>query len=225
MKIHFLLFGKVLFLLSFQTIFGQTVQPEMIPRQPQLIVHSSGERLLIGKIRIEGAENYDRNAIKVIAGLHEGMVIHVPGDEISKAIRNLWNEEIFADVDISIEHQEDEMVHLLIKLTSLPTLSRFRLEGVNRREADKLREEINLFSGKVITKDLISTTKLKILNYFKQKGFYAVEVQITESDDPIMDNSRIFTISVDKKKRIKIGAIDFENVESIKKKTASHGHA
>jgi outer membrane protein insertion porin family len=184
--------------------------------QNQEITNTSRERLFIGKITVEGAENYDRNAVKVIAGLHEGMVIHIPGDEISEAIQNLWNEKLFADVHISIKSRKDDMVHLLIELVSLPKLSRFSFEGISRREANKLREEIKLFSGKTITKDLVFTTESKIRSYYKKKGFHATEVRIEQSDDPVMDNSKIFTIIINKKKRVKIGEINFEDVESIK---------
>ena len=209
------LFVSFIFLAAF-SLFAQEIQSNVIPTEPSYINATSAERLTIGRIRIEGAENFDRNSIKVIAGINEGMVIHVPGDEISTAIRNLWNEKLFADVDISIEHRSDDMVHLLIRLTSLPTLSRFRFEGINLREANKLREEISLFSGKTITKDLVFSTKYRIRGFFKNKGYHAVEVEIHESDDPTMDNSKVFTITIDKKKRMKIAEIDLQNVESIK---------
>ena len=213
---NILLYVSFLYVSSF-SLLGQNVQDNVVPMQPNTIINSSSkERLTIGRIRIEGAENYDRNAVRAIAGLNEGMVIHIPGDEVSNAIQNLWNEKIFVDVDISIEKREGDMVHLLIGLTSLPTLSRFRFEGINRREADKLREEISLFSGKTITKDLVFMTKSKIRSYFMKKGFHAVEVEISESDDPVMDNSKVFTIIIDKKKRVKIGEIDLQDVESIK---------
>lgn len=213
---NFLLFVSFISISTF-SVLGQDVQGNTISDQSDVGINtSSKERLIIARINIEGAHNYDRNAIKAITGLNEGMVIHVPGDEISTAIRNLWDEKLFADVDISIERQEGDVVKLLIRLSSLPMLSRFRFEGINRREADKLREEIKLFSGKTVTRNLVFTTKSKVRDYFKQKGFHAVEVDIQESDDPIMENSKVFTIIIDKKKRVKIGEINLENVESIK---------
>ena len=171
---NILLYVSFLYVSSF-SLLGQNVQDNVVPMQPNTIINSSSkERLTIGRIRIEGAENYDRNAVRAIAGLNEGMVIHIPGDEVSNAIQNLWNEKIFVDVDISIEKREGDMVHLLIGLTSLPTLSRFRFEGINRREADKLREEISLFSGKTITKDLVFMTKSKIQNQKKHYKNYLI---------------------------------------------------
>ena len=49
----------------------------------------------IGPIRVIGADNYDHQAIKLIAGLKQGQSITIPGQQISTAIKNLWNEGIF----------------------------------------------------------------------------------------------------------------------------------
>ncbi len=213
---HLLLVVSVIFACTL-SVFGQTPTVQSPTTRPSLsISNSTPERLRIGKINIEGAEQFDRNAIKVIAGLNEGMVIHVPGDEIAKAMRNLWSEELFSDVDISIEHQDGDVVTLRIQLTARPLLSRFRFQGINRQEADKIREEIDLFSGKPISENLVFTTESKIRDYFKQKGYYSVDVTITQSDDPLMDNSKILDIAIEKNKRVKIEEINIENVKSIK---------
>lgn len=216
MKPNFLLFVSMYVASSF-TLFGQTIQNNSIPTQSNLSINSeTPERLRIGRIRVEGADNYDQNSIKAIAGLREGAIIHIPGDEVSNAISRLWKEKLFADVEISIEQREEEIVHLLIRLTIRPTLSRFRFEGVNKREADKIRERIKLFSGKPISENVVFTTKSKIRDYFREKGFHGAEVDITTTEDPIMENSQILNIVIDKKKRVKIDAINLEDVESIK---------
>ena len=107
----------------------------------------------VGPIRVEGAENFDHNAIKLIAGLRPGSTITLPGEKISKAIRNLWDEGLFSDVEVLAEKEIAGVIYLVIKLKPRPKLSRFKFTGVNKREADKIREEINLFSGKTITEN------------------------------------------------------------------------
>ena len=108
----------------------------------------------VGPIRVEGADNYDHNAIKLIAGLRQGETITIPGEQITKAIKNLWNEELFSNVEISAEKEIAGVIYLVINVSPRPKLSRFKFTGVNKREADKIREEITLFSGKTITENL-----------------------------------------------------------------------
>ena len=59
----------------------------------------------IGPIRIVGADNFDHQAIKVVAGLRQGQKITTPGDQISTAIRNLWKEELFSDIAIDLDKE------------------------------------------------------------------------------------------------------------------------
>ena len=93
----------------------------------------------IGPIRVVGADNYDHQAIKLIAGLRTGQKITLPSQQISKAIQNLWAEGLFSDVAIYAEKEVGGIVYLVIELSPRPKLSKFRFVGVNKREADKLR--------------------------------------------------------------------------------------
>ncbi|MDG1333901.1 MAG: POTRA domain-containing protein [Crocinitomicaceae bacterium] len=174
------------------------------------------EQYQVGPIRVVGADNYDHNAIKLIAGLRQGSTITIPGEDISKAIKNLWNEGIFSDVEIGADKEVAGVIYLVIKVTPRPKLSRFRFRGINKRDADKIREEINLFSGKTITENLVFATKSRIKGYFREKGYYSVDVNISRAADSLMLNSEIFTIDIDKNDRVKIGQINFNNSESVK---------
>ena len=169
----------------------------------------------IGPIRVVGADNYDHQAIKLISGLRQGQRIMIPGDKITKAIRNLWDEGIFSDVEIAVEKEINGVVYLVISLKPRPKLSRFRFEGINRREADKLREEITLYSGKTITENLVFNTQNKIKGFYREKGYYGVKVDIHRQTDSLMNDSEMFTIHVEKGNKIKIGTLDFEGNNSV----------
>ena len=90
----------------------------------------------IGPIRVVGADNYDHQAIKLIAGLRTGQKVTLPSQQINKAIQNLWAEGLFSDVAIYAEKEIGGIVYLVIELSPRPKLSKFRFVGVNKREAD-----------------------------------------------------------------------------------------
>ncbi len=169
----------------------------------------------IGGIRIDGADNFDHNAIKLIAGIKQGQMIDLPGEQLSKAIRNLWKEELFSGVEIFAEKEIAGVVYLVIKITPRPKLSRFKFKGINKREADKIREEISLYSGKTITENLVYSTSNKIKSFFKEKGYYSVEVNINRITDTLINNSEIFLIDINKKHKIKIDQFKIEGNASI----------
>ena len=137
----------------------------------------------IGPIRILGADNFDHQAIKLIAGLKQGAKLQIPGEDISNAIRNLWKEELFSDISINIDKIVGEIAYLSIHLSPRPKLSRYRFDGVSKKDADKIRDEINLFSGKNITENLLFNTKSKVVGFYREKGFYSVKVNIDRIKD------------------------------------------
>jgi outer membrane protein insertion porin family len=162
----------------------------------------------IGNIRIEGADYFDHQAIKVIAGIRPGSRIKIPGVQITEAVKNLWKEGLFSTIDIGMDKEIGDVAFLVIKLTPRPKLSRFKFEGVSKKEADKLRESIHLFSGKTITENLVLTTKHKVHGFYRDKGYYNVKVVIVREADKLMNNSEMFVIQVDKGKKVKIGNIE-----------------
>jgi len=182
----------------------------------QKIDYSTPQTYEIGPIRVKGVDNFDHQAIKLIAGLRQGQKITIPGDDITKAIRNLWKEDLFSDVQIKLDKVVGDIAYLSIHLKPRPKLSRFRFEGAKKKEADKIREKINLFSGKNITENLLFTTRSKVTGFYREKGYYNVDVNIKRVQDSLMNNSEIFIIQIEKGERVKIGEINFYGVESVK---------
>lgn len=169
----------------------------------------------IGPIRVSGADNFDHQAIKLIAGLRQGQKIFIPGEQITKALKNLYKEELFSSVSIEAEKEVAGVIYLVINVTPRPKLSRFKFIGVKKREADKIREEINLFAGKTITENLVYATETKIRGYFRDKGYYSVNVRIDRVTDTLVNNSEVFMINIDKKEKVKIAEVFIEGNESI----------
>ena len=178
--------------------------------------YSKPKKYEIGAVRIEGADNYDHNAVRLIAGLRPGQMITIPGNDISKAISNLWKEQLFSNVEIFAEKEIAGVIYLVIKITPRPKLSRYKFKGATKKEVDKIREEIDLFSGKTITENLVYTTKGKIVDFYKEKGYYSVEVNIKRVVDTLINNSEIFYIDVIKNQKVKIQSIAIEGNQSIK---------
>ncbi len=169
----------------------------------------------LGPVRVEGADNFDHNSIRLIAGLRPGQKVTVPGTQFSNAIRNLYKEEIFSYVEIAVEKEIAGILYVVIKVEPRAKLSRFKFRGINKREADKVREEIDLYSGRTITENLLYATRNKIRGYFREKGFYAVDVTINRQVDTLINNSEIFFIDIKKGSKVKIKKIEINGNQSI----------
>ena len=73
----------------------------------------------IAAIDFEGAENYDTRMVLLVAGLHVGDEIKVPGDRISTAVDNLWKQGLFEDIRITVTRIQGKSIFLKIILKSL----------------------------------------------------------------------------------------------------------
>lgn len=178
--------------------------------------YSNPKEYQIGAIRIEGADNFDHQSILLIAELRQGQKIMIPGDKISKAISNLWKEGLFSKIDIYLDRVVANVAFLTIELQPKPKLSRFKIEGTNKKDGEKIREQIDLYAGKTISENTLNFTSTKIRGYFRDKGFWNVKVDIKREIDTLLNNSEMFVINVDKGKRIRIGDIIIEGNEELK---------
>ena len=178
--------------------------------------YSQPKEYELGPIRVIGADNFDHQAIKLIAGLRQGQKIILPSNDISNAIKNLWKEEIFSNVAIYVTKEIAGVVYLTIAVEPRMKLSKFSFKGVGKRDADKLREEIKLFTGKTITENLVFQTKAKIRGYFREKGFFNAKVDISRVKDTLINSSEIFIIKIDKGDKIGIKKIEIRGNTEIK---------
>jgi len=169
----------------------------------------------IGGITVSGARNFDQQAIILFSGLSVGQKITIPGEEISKAIKNLWKQKLFDNIKVNLSEIRGDQVFLTIQLIERARLSRFKFEGVSKGEAENLREKINLIRGTIVNENLLTNTSNIIRKHFQEKGYLDCKVDITEHPDTLVANSEYLVIEVDKKNKIKIGNLDFYGNEAI----------
>ena len=172
----------------------------------------------IGGITFVGAENYDTRMILLIAGLQVGDVVRVPGDKLATAVDRLWKQGLFEDVQIYVTRIQDNKIFFEIELRSRPKLSRFSLKGAKKSEDTKLREEMKIAAGDVVTENLLTTAKNRIRAYYLEKGYTNVSVTTHTEVDTAVENKdgRVLVDFIVKPgKRVKIDSIVFEGNDSV----------
>ena len=172
----------------------------------------------IGGITVTGAFNSDENAIKSVSGLRVGEKVTIPGNDITKAILNLWKLRLFTDVQIVQENVVGQTVFLNIFLQERPRLSRYAYLGVKKSSHDDLNDVVTpfLIKGQIVTEDTKLNAVQAIERYYKGKGFHDVEVTCIERPESQLINSVMLEFNIDKNERVKIGGITFDGNESVK---------
>ncbi len=185
------------------------LQAQDIPISTLSLDYSKPKQYEIGGVTISGIQYLDHNVLLYLTGLEIGNKIMIPGDDITKAIKVLWEQGLFSDVKISITKIINDVIFLDIYLEERARLSKFSFTGIKKGEADDIRDLIKLVKGTQVTENTILYSEKKIKDYFVDKGFRNVSVSLKQENDTSLVNSVILTFDIKKGNRVKIDEINF----------------
>ncbi len=168
------------------------------------IDYSRPKEYTIGGIVISGVKYLDNNVLIMLSGLSVGDKIKIPGDKMADAVKKLWDQGLFEDVQIYVDRIVDNDIFLNIALKERPRLSRFSFNGIKKSDADNIREKIKLVKGDYITDNLIMKTKEIIKKYYTDKGYLNTEVDIIQKEDTTSANEQALVIDIKRNGRIKV---------------------
>ncbi|MCC2546118.1 outer membrane protein assembly factor BamA [Hymenobacter sp. BT175] len=207
-------FNRLLWLFAITLSLGLTSTSTPVLGQPTAAAVGEPQRYELGGITISGSRYLDPNTLIGLTGLKIGDPITVPGEEIGKAIRKLWDQGILGDVSVSISRIEGRRIYLDFNLKERPRLSRFDFSGISKTQADELKNKIKLIRGKVVTDALLTNTRSQVRKFYTNKGFLDAKVNITQAPDSSLSNSVVLNINVDKGEKVRIRQITFEGNEA-----------
>lgn len=197
-------------LITLICVFSQLLAYSQVSLNQENIDYSNPSEYIVGGITIEGTKFLDHQTLIQIADIEIGQRIIIPGDDITKAIKTLWKQGLFADIQISADKIEGEKVFLKYYLEERSRLSKFKFSGIKKADIDELRDRIKLVRGKILTENLINNTSNIVKEYFVEKGFYNVQVDMSQELDTITKNHTILVVAIDKKPKVKIAALNFK---------------
>lgn len=215
-------------LLSLHSI-AQTVQPKSTPENPASAAdtirperpadpYSAPQEFEIGGIEVKNAQFADQNAIISVSGLSIGQKIKMPGDNVPRAIRNLWKLKLFTDVRVNLEKRIGDIVFLSIYVQERPRLSRYSYQGVKRATQEDVNGKISRFmnKGSIITEDMKTNAVNTINTYYIEEGFLDVKTAVREIKDTLLVNSARLVFDVKQGKRVRVREIAFEGNQHAK---------
>ena len=131
------------------------------------------------------------------------------GDNFSKAINNLWKQNLFSDIAIYFTRLVGNSIYLEISVTERPRLSNFYFRGVRKGDADDLTTKSGLDQrtrGDRKYETFRDHRHQEIL--FRRKGYQDAQVTVTETRDPAVANSEIVNFNIVKGPKVRISQIN-----------------
>ena len=177
------------------------------------IDYLSPKKYEIGGITSTGNANFDQRMLN----FGVGSVIEIPGDDISKSIKRLWNSGYYENIDITITNVIDNKVFLNVYLEERARLVAFGFKGTTKNEENEIREKIKLTQGNIVNDNMKQTCVNIIKNYYVEKGFYNCDVQVEEQQDPKVTRGVRLLFNIKKNKKVKIARINIIGNQEVSK--------
>ncbi|MEZ7893604.1 MAG: outer membrane protein assembly factor BamA, partial [Polaribacter sp.] len=182
------------------------------------ISFEKGKAYILGGISVTGLKKFSEETVRVFTGLRYGQTIKLPGDKLTSAIKKLYESKQFSDVDVYLDRIDGETVYLKLEVQELPQLNQVKITGIKKSKAKELITEAELKLGKMVTDNLLVTTKNYFTKKYTDKGFLKTKVSLDVQKDTTDINIVNMSVFIDKGAKIKIQDINFTGNKALSDK-------
>jgi outer membrane protein insertion porin family len=177
----------------------------------------SPKEYVIGGTTLTGAQYLEKDVIITLSKLIKGERVMLPGEATTNAIKNLWVQGLFDDIQLSVTKIVLDTVYFDIQVVERPRLSAFEIVGVTKSQKTDIEEKLADKAGKTIINDnLYNTTRSIIKKYLLEKGYFFTTIDFKSKPDANQENSVVLQVLVNKGKRVKVHEITFTGNKEFK---------
>jgi outer membrane protein insertion porin family len=173
------------------------------------INYKEPKKYRLTSLDITGTQYLDKNIIRSLTGIKVGEMITVPGDEITKCLKNLWKQGLFGNVQIFASKMQGDSIALVIDVVEKPRLNEIIIKGLKKSDKEDIKKKLDVLRGKPITDALKLNVKNTIADQFEEKSYLRPIIDIVEKKDEGLINSSSIIVNVDKGNKVKINEITF----------------
>ncbi len=195
--------------LSGKPVFAQGIEVD----------YANPKSYVLGGVNITGLKYLSAEQLLSVLGFREGDTVTLPSEEISNAVKRLWLQGATSQVGLYIERLSAarDTAWLRLDIEELPRVLKWDYRGVHNGERDDLKEKLNLRRGGQLSEYVLNTSVDLIKDYYKEKGFLNVAVDVEQVRDSIIKNAVKVTFVVNKGKKVKVKEISYEGTAEVSK--------
>ncbi len=181
--------------------------------------YNAPQTYVVGGIRVDGIRYLGEKQILSVLGLREGDSVTIPGDDISAAIKRIWLQGAASTIGFYVDSLSaaKDTAWFRLELQERPRVVTWNYSGVKNSERDDLKERLNLRRGGQLSEYVKEASVKSIKDYYKEKGFADVDVDVEVANDSVIRNAVRVTFNVQKGKKLKIKEITYDGNDEITK--------
>ena len=181
--------------------------------------YNNPQKYVVGGIRVTGIKYLGENQLLAVLGIHPGDVVTVPGDDVSAAVKRIWLQGAASTIGFYVDSLSSarDTAWFRLDIQERPRVVTWNYRGVKNSERDDIKERLNLRRGGQLSEYIKASSIKSIQDYFKEKGFADVKVNVEVANDSIIKNAVRVTFDIDKGKKLKVKEISYEGNDEITK--------
>ena len=181
--------------------------------------YNSPQTYVVGGIRISGIKYLGESQLISVLGIRPGDVITVPGDDVSSAVKRIWLQGAASTLGFYVDSlsASRDTAWFRLDIQERPRVISWNYRGVKNSERDDLRDKLNLRRGGQLSEYVKASSVKTIKDYFKEKGFADVDVDVEVAADSVIRNAVRVTFDVRKGQKLKVKEISYEGNDEITK--------
>lgn len=173
------------------------------------------QQFKVNNIRIEGNETADSSVVMLNSGLIRGS--YITADHVQRAIRNLWQLNLFSDIQVLAERQAADGLDLLIKVKEFPKLESYTVTGNKKLKKKDVDKEIGFYNGMMYTPFKEYKAKRALMRKYREEGYLLAEVDI--KTEPAAEGSRLIaSVDIREGKKVQVKRIRVLGSNTLKPK-------
>ena len=203
-----------LILLALLFLSMGTIAQEKIVN-PEISYAGMPKTYILGGMTVSGVKDYEDYMLTGISGLTVGQEIDVPGQDITDAVKRYWRHGLFSKAQVAADSIVGNKIYLHFYLALRPRVSTINYNGIKKSEREDMEAKLGLLKGSQITPNMIDRAKQLAKNYFEDKGYKNVDIEIRQRDDVTNNNHVILDVDIDKKEKMKVRSIIIDGNENL----------
>ena len=182
--------------------------------------YNSPREYVVGGVRISGIKYLGESQLLSVLGIHPGDRVTVPSEDLSAAVKRIWLQGAASDIGFYVDSVSagQDTAWFRLDMKERPRVVTWNFKGVKNSERDDLKEKLgNPRRGAPLSEYVKTSYVRSIKNYFQEKGYADVDVDIEVANDSVIKNATRVTFDIKKGKKLKVKEISYEGNGEISK--------
>lgn len=184
---------------------------------PRINYTDQARQYIVGKVTVHGALTLEPQMIINNFGIAAGDTIHIPGDEITIATRNMLDRRFFANMKVGTTFRQDT-VDLDIFVRERVAVREWQFLGIKSNEQKDLEEKLKLRRNRELSDYLLQTSLGLIREYYDDKAFRNADITYRIIPDTLVKTAVVVQFEINRGNRVRIGEIQFDGNENLTQK-------